>query len=64
MQSGKHCQNLSGKNYLIQLLQSLQIFKTAVFKNDKAPKTNYVDQGEEKDISRYILQFWGGGDKR
>lgn len=63
MQSDKHCENLSGKNYLMQLLQSLQIFKTDAFKSDKAPKINYVEEEEEKDISRFILQFWGGRDK-
>lgn len=43
----------------MQLLQSLQIFKTAALKNDKAPKTNYVEEGEEKDLPRFI-QFWSG----
>lgn len=47
----------------MQLLQSLQIFKTAALQNDKAPKTNYVEEGEEKDLPRFILQFWGGRDK-
>lgn len=63
MQSGRRCQNFSGKFYLMQLLQSLQIFKTAALQNDKAPKTNYVEEGEEKDLPRFILQFWGGRDK-
>lgn len=46
----------------MQLLPSLQIFKTTAFKNDEAPQKNYVEEGEEKDPPRFVLQFWGGRD--
>lgn len=47
----------------MQLLQSLQIFRTAALKNDQAPRTNYVEEGEEEDLPRLTLQFWSGRDK-
>lgn len=43
----------------MQLLPSLQIFKTTAFKNDEAPQKNYVEEGEEKDLPGFGLQFWG-----
>lgn len=50
MHSGKHCKDLSGKNSIMQLLPSLQIFKTAALKNDKVPERNNIEEGEEKGL--------------
>lgn len=34
----------------MQLLPSLQIFKTAALKNDKVPERNHIEEGEEKGL--------------
>ena len=46
----------------MQLLPSLQIVKTTTYKNDDALEKNYVEEGEEKDLPGFGLQFWGRKD--
>ena len=46
----------------MQLHPSLQIVKTTTFKNDDALEKNYVEEGEEKDLPGFGLQFWGWKD--
>lgn len=55
----QHCKDLSGQNSIMQLLPSLQIFKTTALKNDEAPQKYYIEEGEEQDLPGFGLQFWG-----